>query len=237
MASNPFQQAIRTELAADAEQQAALAAQRMKLLNANGKRPMVTLPFGKQQPLDKYAGIRVLPFIKNPFISDPSVILSSPDPTAHYGFARRDDPGVRGKLRSAAYEAVYVEELKHDTEAGIYVSEDIPIFRAKDGTIVPRELIDPKSKEILTERGVSQLVLWHGLMLIKIPHKTWMSEYEEPALMSAARLAMHQEGFENFEFQPTVTTTNDEGARVHASGGPGYREMRDSVKATMTVEA
>ena len=235
--SHPFET---TNKWADAEQQAAIDAMRARMMLANGKRPMITFPFGKQQPLDKYTGIRVLPFKKNPFVDDPSVILESPDPTAHYGFAKRDDPTVRGKLRSGAYEPVYIDELKEDTEAGIFASEDVPVIRDKTGRIVRKELRDPDTKEILTERGVSQLVMWHGLQLVKIPHKTWMTEYEEPALMSAARLAMHQASFENFDFTPVQTVHEDyQGTDVatHQSGGGDYRSMRGKVQTEFTVEA
>lgn len=236
MSANPFD----TKSWADVEQQAAIDAQRAKMLMASGKVPMVTLPFGKQQRLDKYTGIRVLPFVKNPFVDDPSVLLEHPDPTAHYGFAKKGDPGVAGKIRSGAYEAVYIEELKGDTEAAIAISEDIPVDRYEGRIVNAKEVRKLKADGTLTERGVSQLVMWHGLQLIKIPHKTWMTEYEEPALMSAARLAMHQASFENFDFAPVTTVhENDRGTdvAVHQSGGGDYRNLRGKVETFMTVEA
>jgi len=227
MSANPFDM---VETHAEAEQRTAIEAHRAKMMLANGKRPMVTLPFGKQQPLDKYTGIRVLPFTKNPFMDNPSVLLKDPDPTAHYGFAKRDDPGVRGKLRSGSYEPVYIDELKEDTEAAIYVSEDVPRETKKK---------DPETGQILTERGVSQLILWHGLQLIRIPHKTWMTEYEEPALMSAARLAQHQASYEDFSMNSVSTVHSDykgTDVAVHQTGG-NFRDLRRGVETEFKVEA
>jgi hypothetical protein len=215
MSAHPFETTDNTSRWAEAEQLAAIEAMRAKMLM--GKRPMVTLPFGKQQPLDKYVGVRILPFVKNPFVSDPSVLLKDPDPTAHYGFAKRDDNETRGKIRKGTYEAVYVDELKDDNDAAIGISE-----------------------EILTERGPNRLVIWSGLQLVKIPYKTWLTEYEEPALMSAARLAMHQQSFEDFSMQSVHTqhATDQAGVDIatHSSGG-NYSEMRGKVQTSMTVEA
>ncbi len=211
---------------AEIEQQAAIDAFRARAMQA--KTPMVPLPFGRQRRLDSYVGLRVLPFIKNPFVSDPSVLLENPDPTAHYGLAKRDDPEVRGKIRAGIYEDVYIDELRSDNSAGIGISAEE----------YPRAAVEIEG--VLTERGPSRLVLWHGLQLVKIPHKTWVEMVEEPALMGSARLAMHQEAFENFSFRPVTTEHGDfRGTDVatHGDSQRGYGDMRGKVQATMTMEA
>jgi hypothetical protein len=199
--------------AAEAEQAAAIAAMRGRQAAAKG--PVVFLPFGKMQPLNRYTGMNVIPFQKNPFVDRPERILKEPDPTAHYGWARKDDPEVKGKLRSGQYEAVYIDEIKEDNDAAISVSEDV-----------------------MTERGPNKLVLWHGLMLIRIPSRTWMRDYEEPALMSVARLTQHQQAFQNLSVQTVTagTMVDDHGTSVsaHAVGGD-YRDLRGKVETTMTI--
>lgn len=232
MSAHPFDASYAPDYApharaAQAEQQAAIDAMRAKMAGVNT--PMLHFPFGKQQPLSKYVGVRVLPFVRNPFVSDPSVLLKEPDPTAHYGFAKRTDPSVRGKLRSRRYEEVFIDELRDDNDAAIEASVETFTPWTPPGTKAD------EIEKILTERGPCRLVLWHELMLVKIPYKTWLTEYEEPALMSVARLTQHQQAFQDFSARSVTTTTTDEGAQVHEVGGD-YREMRGHVQTSMTVE-
>jgi hypothetical protein len=158
---------------AAAEQRAAIDAMRARQAAAKG--PTVFFPFGKQQPLAKYAGMKVVPFQGNPYVDRPERLLLTPDPGAHYGWVKHSDPAIRGKLRAGVYEAVYIDELKPDNDAPI------------------------ATEDIMTERGPNKLVLWHGLALVRIPQRSYHEHYEMPALASTVRLSQHQEAFANFQ--------------------------------------
>lgn len=192
--SSPFDDS--TSRGALAEQQAAIDAMRARQAAAKG--PTVFFPFGKQVPLTKYAGMKVIPFQKNRFVDRPELLLQSPDPGARYGWVKKDDPEIRGKLRSGVYEAVYLDELRSDNDAAITV------------------------EDILTERGTQKLVLWHGLMLVRIPQRSYHENFELPALMSTVRLTAHQQAFNDFG--------------VEAPGGGDYRDLRGKATASMGID-
>lgn len=195
---DPFADRTPHARAAQAEQQAAIDAMRAKQMNAKG--PTVFFPFGKQQPLAKYAGMQVVPFQKNRFVDRPELILEHPEPGAHYGWVKKDDPEIRGKLRFGTYEAIYISDLKSDNDAAI------------------------STEDVMTEAGPNKLVLWHGLMMVKISQQSWYENYELPALMSTVRLTQHQESFNDFT--------------MPGPSGESYRDMRGKaqiIENTMTA--
>ena len=95
---NPFDDVAPHARAAYAEQQAAIDSVRARHMAQNG--PTVFLPFGKQQPMQKYVGMDVIPMRPNKCIDMPEQILLHPTPGARYGWVKKDDPATKGKLRA-----------------------------------------------------------------------------------------------------------------------------------------
>jgi len=164
--------------AAYQQQQAAIEALRAK--QAASKGPQVFFPFGKTQPLAKYAGMAMLPFTKNEWVDRPERILLAPEPGARYGWVKKDDPRIRGMIRSHKYNPVYLDELIPTNDAAIstetFITEAGPNGEA------------PEAKS---------LVLWSGLMLIRISQRAYYELYEVPALMSTVRLSQHMLAINN----------------------------------------
>jgi hypothetical protein len=168
--------------AAALQQRAAVEAMRAKQAAASG--PVAFLPFGKMQPFAKYAGMQVIPFRRNKFVDHPELILANPEPGWHYGWIQWSThdknmaPWVaeaKGKVRSGIYSLVYLDELREDNDAAIYV------------------------EDILTEAGTRKLVLWQGHAMIKISPQVWYEHYEMPALASVVRSAQqHIDAFHSF---------------------------------------
>jgi hypothetical protein len=165
---DPFSNLTPHQRADYAFQKAAIESMRARQEASKG--PTVFLPFGRQEPLRRYTGMNVIPTRKNPFVDRPEVILKEPEPGAHYGFASYDER-TRGLFRAHQYEPVYEDELLENNDVPYSVSD------------------------VLTEKGPMKLVIWHGLVMFRIPADVYLREYELPALQSAARLTQHQENF------------------------------------------
>lgn len=211
---SPFDDIGPNARAAAYEQQAAIDAVRARAAAAKG--PTVFLPFGKQRPMQKYAGMHVVPIRPNQCIDRPEMILTAPEPGARYGWVKKDDPRTKGKLRGHVFEPVYIDELKADNTAEISI------------------------EAIMTEEGVSKnLVLWHGLMMVKIPERSWFENYEAPALQSSFRMTQHQQAFMDFQMSGVDKTTiqgDAEHAPYMAQGDSGgYRDLRGKAELEMTI--
>lgn len=208
--------------AAEAEQAAAIAAMRARQTAA--REPVMTLPFGVQVPMSRFHGMSVVPFQKNPFVDHPEKILKDPNPSSHYGFVKRDDPAVRGRLRAGTILPVYLDQVIENNDAPITVEE----------VVAP---ID----NVLTERGPMRLVMWHGLQMIEIPHETWMREYEIPALAGPALMAAHKKSFENFSMSGMSTQRSvDEHGVQTAQQVPGgnFSDLRNkNVKLDFSIDS
>lgn len=182
-------------------QKAAIDAMRARQEASRG--PTIFLPFGRQEPLRRYVGMNVIPTRKNPFVDRPELILKEPQPGWHYGFSSYD-ARTKALFRSHQYEPVYEDELVENNDVP-YAVEDV-----------------------LTERGPMKLVIWHGLVMIKIPPPVWLREYELPALQSAARLTQHTEAMNEGKLsgQEVVHNVNDGVSEYTHGDGSSFRANR-----------